>query len=91
MSRSKQATIPTSAPKAYRRIEAAADEAMSAWASGQVDAEIVALRDLATEVEQMQQRAVTRARSAGLSWSEVAALLGVTKQAAHKHYAVNDR
>lgn len=42
--------------------------------------------ELRREAERVQSVAVRRARSHGLSWAEVAALLGVTKQAAHRKY-----
>lgn len=41
------------------------------------------LRELADRLEALQ---VERARSLGWSWEEVAAALGVTRQAVHKKY-----
>lgn len=43
-----------------------------------------ALRDLAERLEALQVR---NARDHGWSWQEVAAVLGVSKQAVHKKYA----
>lgn len=45
---------------------------------------VAALRGLAEQLEVLQ---VERARDKGLSWSEIAVLLGVTKQAVHQKYA----
>lgn len=41
------------------------------------------LRELADRLENLQ---VSRARELGWSWQEVAAALGVTRQAVHKKY-----
>lgn len=41
---------------------------------------------LRREAERLQTVAVRRARHAGLSWSEIAQQLGVSKQAAHRRY-----
>jgi DNA-directed RNA polymerase specialized sigma24 family protein len=43
--------------------------------------------ELRRELEREQEALVHRARVAGLSWVEIAAALGVTKQAVHKKYA----
>lgn len=45
-----------------------------------------AAAQLRLESERLQAVAVRRARTAGLSWTEIAALLGVSKQAAHRRY-----
>jgi len=45
---------------------------------------VAALRRLADRLEDLQ---VARARAAGWSWAEVAAALGVSKQAVHKKHA----
>ena len=47
-------------------------------------AAVLALRDLADEVELAQ---VTNARRAGWSWETIGAALGVTRQSIHKKYA----
>lgn len=44
---------------------------------------IRSLRELADRLEYLQ---VERARGLGWSWQEIAAALGVTKQAVHKKY-----
>jgi DNA-directed RNA polymerase specialized sigma24 family protein len=44
-----------------------------------------ALRELAERLEELQ---VQNARDQGWTWQEIAELLGVTRQAAHKKYAV---
>ena len=47
---------------------------------------LAAAAELRREAERLQDTAVRRARVAGLSWSEIAQQLGVTKQAAHRKY-----
>jgi hypothetical protein len=42
--------------------------------------------ELRREAERLQTVAVRRARHDGLSWAEIAAVLGVSKQAAHRRY-----
>lgn len=44
---------------------------------------VVALREL---LERLEYLHVKQAREQGESWQEIAALLGVTRQAAHKKY-----
>jgi predicted transcriptional regulator len=44
---------------------------------------VVALRRLAARIEAVH---IDRARAAGMSWSEIAAELEVTKQTVHKKY-----
>ena len=45
---------------------------------------VASLRQL---VEELQELQVDNARAAGWSWQEIAAALGVTRQAVHKRYA----
>ena len=47
-------------------------------------AAVLALRDLADEVESAH---VANARSLGWSWDAIGAALGVTRQSVHKKYA----
>ncbi|MCF2531632.1 helix-turn-helix domain-containing protein [Yinghuangia soli] len=47
-----------------------------------------ALRDLADRLEALQVRS---AREQGWSWQEIAACLGVTRQAVHKKHAATGR
>ena len=49
--------------------------------------EIAALAKRRTEVDEDLTAAVRSARRAQRSWSEIAAMLGVSKQAAHRKYA----
>lgn len=42
--------------------------------------------ELRREAERIQGVAVRRARLSGLTWTEIAALLQVSKQAAHRKY-----
>jgi DNA-directed RNA polymerase specialized sigma24 family protein len=64
------------------------DVALAEAASGQDPAAGLraarALRDLAERLEALQVR---NARDQGWSWQEIAALLGVSRQAVHKKYA----
>ena len=46
-----------------------------------------AFAELRRELEREEEVLVHRGRVAGLSWVEIAACLGVTKQAVHKKYA----
>lgn len=45
-----------------------------------------AAAELRREVERVQAQLVRRARNDGLSWTQIAAELGVTKQAVHRKY-----
>lgn len=45
---------------------------------------VAALRRLADQLEDLQ---VQNARAAGWSWAEIAAVIGVSKQAVHKKHA----
>ena len=47
---------------------------------------LAAAAEMRREAERLQDAAVRRARVAGLTWSEIADSLGVTKQAAHRKY-----
>jgi hypothetical protein len=47
-------------------------------------AAVVALRDLA---DRLESDAVAHAIAAGWSWAQVAACLGISRQAAHKRFA----
>jgi DNA-directed RNA polymerase specialized sigma24 family protein len=38
------------------------------------------------ELDRAESLSVRRARNSGLTWQEIAAVLGVTKQAVHKRY-----
>jgi DNA-directed RNA polymerase specialized sigma24 family protein len=49
---------------------------------------VAALRALLEAVEELQVR---RAREVGWSWQQIAALLGVSKQAVHQKYATGSR
>lgn len=45
-----------------------------------------AAAELRREVERMQAQLVRKARNEGLSWTQIAAALGVSKQAVHRKY-----
>ena len=49
---------------------------------------VASLRALVEAVEELQVR---RAREHGWSWQQIAALLGVTKQAVHQKYGKGER
>jgi predicted transcriptional regulator len=49
---------------------------------------VVSLRALLEAVEELQ---VLRARELGWSWQQIAALLGVSKQAVHQKYGKGER
>lgn len=51
---------------------------------------IAALIDQQEEINQALARAVADARNRGRTWSEIGALLGVSKQAAHRKYGAKD-
>ena len=55
-------------------------------AAGDVDA-LPALANLAAELDAAITAAVAGLRAAGYSWGEIAARLGVTRQAAHQRWA----
>ena len=55
-------------------------------AAGDVDA-LPALAALSAELDAAITTAVTGLRQAGYSWAEIAARLGVTRQAAHQRWA----
>jgi len=65
-----------------RRIVAAHGRRIAA---GDIDA-LPALVDLAAEVEAATRAAVTGLREFGYSWAEIAARLGITRQAAHQRW-----
>ena len=54
-------------------------------ASGEVDA-LADMTGLATEMDKAISQAITGLRTAGYSWAEIAARLGVTRQAAQQRW-----
>ncbi|MUL43356.1 hypothetical protein FZ103_19655 [Streptomonospora sp. PA3] len=57
--------------------------------SARGDAPLAALRatvELRQEVERLEAIQVRRARMQGYTWSEIAVILGISKQAVHKKY-----
>jgi ribosomal protein S20 len=57
-------------------------------ASGDSDVDALAdMAGLASELDEMISRAVAGLRRAGYSWAEIAARLGVTRQAAQQRWA----
>ena len=49
--------------------------------------ELSAVREARQEVERREAALVRRARNEGIVWEQIAASLGVTKQAVHRKYA----
>ena len=54
-------------------------------ATGDIEA-LTDLDQLATELQQATHQAVAALRACGYSWAEIAARLGVTRQAAHQRF-----
>ncbi|HYH52443.1 MAG TPA: hypothetical protein VEG38_23095 [Acidimicrobiia bacterium] len=50
-------------------------------------AELTALRESRHEIERREAALVRRARNEGIVWEQIAASLGVSKQAVHRKYA----
>ena len=50
-------------------------------------AELAAVREQRRELERREAALVRRARNQGIVWEQVAASLGVTRQAVHRKYA----
>ena len=50
-------------------------------------ARLSAVREARSEVERQEAALVRRARNEGIVWEQIAASLGVTKQAVHRKYA----
>jgi hypothetical protein len=50
-------------------------------------AKLAAVREARHEVERQEAALVRRARNDGLVWEQIAASLGVSKQAVHRKYA----
>jgi hypothetical protein len=66
-----------------------ADTAQVATAASSKDPAVGlrAVRSLRILVERLEALQVQNARDAGWTWEQIAALLGVTRQAVHKKYA----
>lgn len=54
-------------------------------------AELAAVRNSRREIERREAALVRRARNAGIVWEQIAASLGVSKQAVHRKYASGGR
>jgi hypothetical protein len=54
-------------------------------------AELAAVRASRQEIERREAALVRRARNEGIVWEQIAASLGVTKQAVHRKYASGSR
>lgn len=50
-------------------------------------AELAAMREQRRELERREAALVRRARNEGIVWEQIAASLGVTRQAVHRKYA----
>ncbi|XNQ43153.1 ECF-type sigma factor [Georgenia phoenicis] len=60
--------------------------ALSADDDGDVVTALHALAELRRQADRREALLVRRARASGLTWAEIAVLLGVSKQAVHKRY-----
>ena len=60
-------------------------------AGGDPAGELRHLAALRRQLQREEEALVHRARVAGLSWTEIASALGVSKQAVHKKYAGGSR
>lgn len=58
---------------------------------GDVVAALHALSELRRQTDRREALLVRRARARGLTWAEIAVLLGVSKQAVHKRYGGSRR
>ena len=58
---------------------------------GDVVAALHALSELRRQADRREALLVRRARARGLTWAEIAVLLGVSKQAVHKKYGGSRR
>lgn len=54
-------------------------------------AELAAVRERRREIERREAALVRRARNEGIVWEQIAASLGVSKQAVHRKYASGGR
>ena len=53
--------------------------------------ELAAVREARREIERREAALVRRARNDGIVWEQIAASLGVSKQAVHRKYASGGR
>jgi DNA invertase Pin-like site-specific DNA recombinase len=58
----------------------------AATGDGDPQVSLRAAAELRREVERIQAQLVRKARNEGLSWTQIAAALGVSKQAVHRKY-----
>ena len=72
---------------AARAVALSAPAAPGAERGDQLLAAVARTREVAERLDWALLSLVGEARAEGLSWEQVAAALGVTKQAAHKRYA----
>ena len=68
-------------------VKNAIEEALAALEAEEPGVALRSVADLRGRLDGLEARAVERAIAAGSSWRQVAAALGVTKQAAHKKHA----
>lgn len=54
-------------------------------------AQLAAVRENRREIERQEAALVRRARNEGIVWEQIAASLGVSKQAVHRKYASGSR
>lgn len=80
----------TNAPQPSTKVDGVDSESLInlTKATGDVNplTSLEATRQLRAELEQRETMLVRRARNQGATWEQIAAALGVTKQAVHKKY-----
>ena len=62
------------------------DPVLAEFYSGEISRELSAIRDESEALRMRHRRAVLAAREAGLSWTEIGRLLGVSRQQVHRKF-----
>jgi DNA-directed RNA polymerase specialized sigma24 family protein len=62
------------------------DPVLAEFYSGEISRELSAVRDEAEALRLRYRQAVLAAREAGLSWTEIGRLLGVSRQQVHRKF-----
>ena len=63
------------------------DPVLAEFYSGEVSRELAAVREESAALRTRYRKAVEAAREAGLSWAEIAPLLGTSRQQVHRKFA----
>jgi DNA-directed RNA polymerase specialized sigma24 family protein len=62
------------------------DPVLAEFYSGEISRELSAIRDESEALRMRHRQAVLAAREAGLSWTEIGRLLGVSRQQVHRKF-----